>query len=230
MKTLKKFSVILLALSVLLAEGFLFVTVAQAADAEKAVKPLVGRHRIELGFGLLSDVENDIGVLPGVVTNDVSVDGAAFNLGYTYWPRENWNFSFKLAVLGANVNQNYAVGLMSTETSSVVPLIFSVGYQPAKLAISEGIRPFFTLGVGPILGVRTKNITSLTIANETSTESAFGAHFGAGIDFIMTRLLSLSLRGGYYLVSDFDIPVGGNDNYSTPEFSLCLGFNFGKGK
>ena len=194
-------------------------------------KNIGGRHRIEMGFGLLTNIKTDNTVLPGVTSTDVSIDGPAFSLGYGYWPAEEWSISLRMVVLGVDAGHHVTVGSVTTEASTVVPFLFAVGFQPRALAPSPGIRPFFTVGIGPFVGVRASNHTNVgTVTIENRTESAFGAHFGAGVDCLLSRLISLRFSGGYYLVSEFDEPVSGEKDYSTPEFTVALGFNFGRGK
>ena len=116
-----------------------------AAENEKAI---AGRHRIEIGFGLLSDVETEDYVVPASTSTNVSVDGPAFSLGYAYWPSEQWSLGLKMVVLGVDASHHVSAGQVTNETSTVVPFLFSVGFQPRALAPSPGVRPFITAGIG----------------------------------------------------------------------------------
>jgi hypothetical protein len=191
---------------------------------------MAGRHRIEIGFGLLSDIDTDNYVAPGATVSNVSVDGPAFNLGYAYWPTEEFSLGVSMVVLGVDATQSITAGQVVNETSTVVPFLFSVGYQPKFLAPGPAARPFLTAGIGSFTGVRSINRAGFGVVSENRTESVFGAHFGGGVDFLLSRLFTLSVNGGYYLVSEFDYPVSGKTDYSSPEFSIALGFNFGRGR
>ena len=60
--------------------------------------------------------------------------------------------------------------------------------------------------------------------------ACWARNFGGGVDLLLSRLFSIRVSGGYYLVSEFDEPVSGEKDYSSPEFSVALGFNFGRGR
>ena len=215
------FSVVLLALLVFCVMGL---------QARMPEKNMAGRHRIEMGFGLLSDIDTDNYVATGTTVSNVSIDGPAFSLGYGYWPAEEWSLGVKFVVLGVDANREVTMGQVVEETSTVVPFLFSVGYQPRALAPSPGVRPFLTAGIGSFTGVRSTNRVGFGIVSESRTESVVGGHFGGGVDFLLSRLFTIRASGGYYLVSEFDQPVSGKTDYSSPEFSVSLGFNFGRGR
>ncbi len=80
------------------------------------------------------------------------------------------------------------------------------------------------MGLG--IGVR----TGASTATESYSETALGSRIGVGADLALSKLFTLGVGVGYYLVTDFERRVGSEKNYSSPDFSLSFGVVFGRGK
>lgn len=189
-----------------------------------------GKHNIQLGMGLLSDygVENKASA-DGVV-NTAGGDGFLGSISYNYWAREDLAFAVSVSVIGSEVNNSVSGSQVSSEASSVVPVLFGIKYQPQGMAISEGMRPYLFASVGPCVGSKTRSFTATGLKGETYSETALASHFGLGTNLMLSRLFVVSLSAGYYLAADFDRPIGGQKNYSSPEFSLSIGILLGGAK
>jgi hypothetical protein len=189
-----------------------------------------GKHNFQLSMGLLSDygVENRASA-DGVV-NTAGGDGFLGSISYSYWTRDNLAFGVSVSVIGSEVNNSVSGSQVSSEASSVVPVLFGIKYQPQGMAISEGMRPYLFASVGPCVGSTTRSFTATGLKSETYSETALASHFGIGTDVVLSRLFVAGLSVGYYLAADFDRPIGGQKNYSSPEFSLSIGILLGGGK
>jgi len=70
----------------------------------------------------------------------------------------------------------------------------------------------------------------VNIESESYSETALGSRLGVSMDLLLGKWFTLGVGAGYYLVTDFERPIGSEKNYSSPEFSLSFGMIFGKGK
>jgi hypothetical protein len=66
--------------------------------------------------------------------------------------------------------------------------------------------------------------------SRTVGETAIGMCLAAGIEGFFGRFIRLGFGMGYHAVSSFDQPIGDDDNYGGPEFSIGLGVMLGRGR
>ena len=191
---------------------------------------LRGKHSIALGIGLLGKMTVTNEVSAGGVTNSVEERELLGSIAYTYWLENDLGFNFSLGVLGIDFNNSVKGSEVSTETATVVPLLFGVKYQPFRLTTSDVLRPYVLASVGPLFGSATINRVGVNIESESYSETALGSRLGVGMDLLLGKWFTLGVGAGYYLVTDFERPIGSEKNYSSPEFSLSFGMIFGKGK
>ncbi len=189
-----------------------------------------GKHHIQLGVGLLSDYGVESEVSFGSVSNVVGGEGFFGSVAYDYWIDHNLAIGVSVGLIGSEVSTSVSGARVSVETASVVPLMFGIKYQPWRISGSNAVRPFVFASAGPFVGSGTRTRAGVIIGNETFTETVLGSNFGLGADVVLSRLFVLGVRAGYYLVSDFDSPIGSQKNYSSPEFTLSFGILLGKGK
>jgi hypothetical protein len=109
---------------------------------------------------------------------------------------------------------------VSTETAAVIPLLFGVKYQPFKLTARDVLRPYITASVGPFFGTESMNRAGVITETENYSETALGSRLGVGMDLLLNKWFTLGVNTGYYLVTDFERPVGSKKNYSSPEVSM----------
>ncbi len=83
--------------------------------------------------------------------------------------------------------------------------------------------------IGAFVGSQQKTVTGTTVTVEARTEASMGFEAGAGVDVLIGRRSVLSALVAYDVMTDFDQPVGGSENYSGPQISLGFGFLFGAG-
>jgi hypothetical protein len=189
-------------------------------------KSLRGKHSIAVSAGILGGVtvENEVSAT-GEIT---SVVGNEFlgSIAYTYWLENGLAVNFSLGLLSLDVTNSVQYSEESTETATVVPMLFGVKYQPFRLTESDVLRPYVAASVGPFFGTATISRAGVNTETEVYSETALGSRLGVGIDLLLSKWFTLGLSAGYYLVSDFEKPIGSEKNYSSPEFSLSFGVVF----
>jgi hypothetical protein len=189
-----------------------------------------GKHNIQLGIGLLSDYGVETEASAVNVASIAGGEGLLGSIAYSYWARDDLAIGISVSVIGSEVSNSVSGSKVSSEASSVVPVLFGIKYQPLGMAISEGVRPYLFTSVGPCIGSATRSFTTAGLKNETYSETALASHFGLGINCMLSRLFVAGLSAGYYLATDFDRPIGGQKNYSSPEFTLLIGILLGGAK
>lgn len=191
---------------------------------------LGGKHSIALSAGILGGV---------TVTNEVSASGEITSvvgneflgsIGYIYWLENNLAVNFSVGLLSMDVTNSVQGSEASSQTATVVPLLFGVKYQPFRVTESDVLRPYVAASVGPFFGTETLSRAGVNAETEVYSETALGSRLAAGMDLSLGKLFTLGLGAGYYLVSDFERPIGSEKNYSSSEFSMSLGIVFGKGR
>ncbi|KPL03980.1 MAG: hypothetical protein AMJ90_02385 [candidate division Zixibacteria bacterium SM23_73_2] len=190
-----------------------------------------GKHGTALNAGILGGVTVANEVSVGGVTNSVEERGFLGSIAYTYWIENDLAVNFSLGLFSMDVTNSVQGSEVSTETATVVPLLFGVKYQPFKLTDSDVLRPYVLASVGPFFGSATINRVGANIVeSESYSETALGSRLAVGIDLSLSKLFTLGAGAGYYLVTDFKKRIGSEKNYSSPEFSLSFGIVFGRGK
>jgi hypothetical protein len=182
-----------------------------------------GKHNIQLSIGLLSNygVESETSI--SGTTNNVGSSGFLASIAYSYWAQEGLAFSVSVGVIGSEVNNSISGSRVSVQTSSVVPVLFGIKYQPFAMNLSESMKPYFFASIGPCFGSATYSRTGTSLKNESFSETVLASHFGLGTDFVLGRVFVVGFSAGYYLATDFDRPIGSQKNYSSPEFAFSIG-------
>jgi hypothetical protein len=100
---------------------------------------------------------------------------------------------------------------------------------PASL-LATPVRPYLSCAVGALIGFDTHSfVGGGEVSSNNTTMGAFGVTPGLGVDFVISRRIALGARMGYNFVTDFDEPLAGKTNYSGWEFTLSVGWLWGKG-
>jgi hypothetical protein len=223
-------TVCLLLLSVsIVAPTLMFAEVTEAVN-QLPPNSLAGKHTIELGIGLLSEIRASTEVSTGNTITESDANGLIGSIAYTRWLEDDVGIHITSGVL--DVDAATAVNGSETfvEASTVVPLLFGVKYQPFGRAIGDAMRPYISASAGPYFGFSSNVRTGESAETESYSETALGARIGAGVDLSLSRLFTLGLGAGYHFVDDFNRRIGTEKNYSSPDFSLSFGIVFGRGK
>lgn len=206
------------------------VAAQTSADPNRSSYSLKGRHSLDLSFGLLSSMSNSTEVTFGGVNASSSGNGFLGSINYAYWLEDEVALSIHIGVQNADAETSVSGLNVSTESVVVIPLLFGVKYQVLRLVDSNSLRPYLSVSLGPYIGTASNVHTGMNVATETVTETAVGARLALDNDWLLSKRFKMGVGIGYRLVSDFSRRIGSKKNYSSPEFSLCVGFIIGKGK
>jgi len=204
------------------------------------------RYRLELHFGKVGpqprrgsdqDAERTSGVI-----EDAFAPGSLGNLkpwsvltGLTlgYWVSEDLALTLTYAALGSSADNNLGPQLLDRgvelEDLTLVSVLLGVRrYFP--FAPAPGLlRPYISVEAGSFIGSLEGRTVGEPSAKWTQTMGSFGGQLGAGVDIQLNRHFMLGARAAYNLMTDFDEPVGGRDNYNGGEFRIGVSWLFGRG-
>lgn len=186
-----------------------------------------GSHVIHVNIGLLSDYGVEGTIATGRISSTTGIDGIIGSVNYDYWVQEELAVGVGIGVVGSEMNTSVNGLRVSLETSSVVPVLFGITYQPTVMNLGENVKAHIFASAGPCIRSVTRSFTGTGMKNETFTETVFGAHLGVGTDFLPGGPFVVGLRGGYYLSTDYDSPGETGSNLNSPEFSLSIGVLLG---
>ena len=224
-------TVILLMIFLLSAAAQTLPAAEKKESANRSISnPLRGKHSIAISAGMLGKMTVTNVVSAAGETNRVEAREFLGSFAYTYWLENDLAVNFSVGILGMDVTNSVYGSEVSTETATVVPLLFGVKYQPFTVTESDVLRPYVAASMGPFFGTKTMNRVGAEVETEVYSETALGSHLGGGMDLSLGKWFTLGVGAGYYLVTDFEEPIGSDRNYSGPEFSLTLGIVFGRGK
>ena len=202
---------------------------AQDTEAPR-VRSLKGKHGLQLNVGVLGQASTTHEIALGGIVTESSANDFSGSVAYTYWFERDWAVHASIGFLDADVKTSLGNGGTLTESAGVVPILLGLRYYPTALAPSSGMRPYLAGAVGPYVGYHNRDRVGFGVVTDHRSETAAGAYAGAGIDWFVNHIFKIGLNGGYHFVTDFDHPIGTEENYSGAEFSLTIGFLFGKSR
>lgn len=214
-------------MAAILVMGLPITAVAQTAGQGDS-HALSGRHQIELSIGLLSGLGTATEVSVGDVSMTSEANGIIGSIAYSYWLTDEWAVNLSVGVASADASVSASGTGGSVESATVIPLLFGVKYAPLKLAIGDALRPYVYGSLGPYFGFASDVRAGATTGAESYSETALGSRAGLGMELSLSKRLTLGLGVGYRLVSDFERPIGAEENHSSPELSLSFGVVIGR--
>ncbi len=174
---------------------------------------LRGTHTVVVNAGFWS-----VASRATATPDDSQAGGFVGSISHRYWLTDNWGVGPFLSILdtGAktlNASSNTSQHLLLTS------ILFGVDY--AFVPASSNINVIFYLSgaVGPYMS----STARLSPGDEAISVTAFGARPQIGMDWYLNNWLVFEFAFGYHIISDFQEPVGGDKNYSGPEFSMGVG-------
>jgi len=103
----------------------LVLAMASPADgSEKEIRSLLGKHRVELGVGLLSNVSASNEVSANGVTTSSDASGLVGSIAYTYHFHRDFGFTVSAGALSADATVTVVGFESSIESATVAPLLF----------------------------------------------------------------------------------------------------------
>lgn len=197
---------------------------------ETANYSLKGRHSLDLSFGLLSDLNSSADVTVGGIHARSSGNGFLGSVIYAYWLEDELAVSIHVGVQNADARTSVSGLNVVTESAVIIPVLFGVKYQVFRITEHNNLRPYVSVSIGPYFGFASNVRTGYGVTTESISETALGSRFAADFDLLLSRRFKLGVGVGYRFVSDFSRRIGTEKNYSSPEFSVRLGFILGRGK
>jgi len=205
--------------------ALLLLSLAAQAD------PLNGRSRLYIKAGFSNQVTSSrTQVFPLNTEVTAETGGSMGGLGYGNWLSEKLLVDISLTAIGTEAKTRVSGGDVSSHTVLVMPILIGLRYYLPESSFSTRWRPYLAVALGPVLGIENKNEVGLQVITESRSMATLGSRFGAGVDIIIGRSFMLGLSGGYHLMTDFEEPLGGKENYSGPAFDFSFSFLFGRGR
>jgi outer membrane protein W len=198
-----------------------------AQTETSAKRTLQGKHRVELGVGLLGGLSSSNEVSVDGVSTISDADGLVGSIAYTYYFNRDFGFTVSAGLLSANATTSVSGSGATVESASVVLMLFGVKYQPPKLSLNNVLRPYASASIGPYFGSASNVQAGVTTSAESYSETALGSRLGIGMDLLLGKFITIGVGIGYHLVTDFENRIGSEKNYSGPEFALSFGVIFG---
>jgi hypothetical protein len=202
-------------------------TMARGTESRPAPGELNGRNRIDIWAGVRDAAS--------AYTNDVR------RIGYSRWLRPSLAVGLAYSDDSSSRYETESANEFSVESSSLSSVVFTVRRDIPTW--TPRLRPYASIGVGPFFrSVESRTVTTethplegggsysaQTLTGASHTDVGFGARFSGGIDFLLTRHLSVGGSFGYDLVTRFPPLLNGRRDYSAFEFGARLGWVFGRG-
>lgn len=192
--------------------------------------PLKNRSQIGLKFGSSFFKRDAAQAGRPIVANISGTKNLIVGFTYMRWLQENIAITFAITNLESNTSNTVWISGVSNESKTVVSFISGIRYYLPETSYQSAFRPYLAAGAGPVIWAGSLNeVGPSGVVNLNQTMTAFGSHFGGGMDVELNSHFMLGVNLGYNLMSNFsDIKVGRN-NYSCFEFGLGLGFLWGGG-
>jgi len=188
------------------------------------------RHQIGLNIGMwnqTTDARTEVGI-SGVSTS-VGSNGASGAVVYGYWLTEGIAMNISVGGMLADISTSTGTSGVTSNTSHIASILMGAKFYYSPSTFEGSVRPYFKLSAGPFIGSQSSTSVGMDITVESRTEMAIGGQFGLGADFILSRHFMTGLSFGYNVMSNFENPIGGSNNYSGPEFNFNFSYLFGKG-
>ncbi len=191
---------------------------------------LNGRSRIEIHGGFAGGSENSTVISGTNVEVSTGAGGAMGGIMFGHWLQENLAVTIRVSAITNDIDKRVGIGTVSTYSSTITAIHPGMQYNFLKSSMESSWRPYVSVSVGPYIGHESSTNITTSVTVESSTQTAFGAQLGAGVNIQLSRLFMLGMHTGYNLMSNFSEPIGGKENYSNGEFSIGLSLLLGSGK
>ncbi|HXG37931.1 MAG TPA: outer membrane beta-barrel protein [Bacteroidota bacterium] len=184
---------------------------------------LRGRSGLELSFGFWGGSNASKTITSSGVQQEAVSSGFTGSMLYSYGMREHLAITLSIGFLGGKASSTMSPTEFHQQASTVVPVLVGVRYYIAEPTPDDMVRLFLAASVGSFVGLEA---TNAELRQEARSESTFGTHVGAGIDFFLSTHFKLLATAGYNLMSDFKTPVGARANYNGGYLSAGFGYVF----
>lgn len=209
---------------ILLLLSLLVSVLAVAANGQQ----LENRHMVEVQLGAWNHNQGPrVAADFGNTRAELDINGLTGGISYGYFFSEDVSINFSVGMRSASVDAALTGFQSHLETATVVHVFSGIRYFLPHAGHGSAFRPYLMGDVGPVIGSQTWVGGWNSGKMRAETQTAFGARFGAGINFLLGSHLTSGVVAGYHLMSDFDEPIGGFNNYNGPMLAFSLGYLFG---
>lgn len=214
-----------LAIFTLLLICFVGADTAVAQDQDRAR----GRHNLVFDIGLLGDRSVGAGVEAGTFGTRTHAGGVSGGLHYDYRLSEQWAATVRWAVVDARAGVGFGdQNGVDVGSSAGFAILFGAKYFPS-IGDDLPIEPFFTLATGPYVHTNSgTRIGRSGFYGGTRSTQALGLFGQVGADWYINHWLKFQAGVGYHAVEGFDDVEGLATNYSGADFTIGMGFRFGR--
>lgn len=199
----------------------IFLLISSTAIAQNY--QLKGRSSIGFNLGVHTNAESSSSVSVSVIKTNVAASGFIGNMFFAHWIEEDLAVKFSVGLLRSSADVKVDLFTTTEQVSSVIPILLGMNYYIPNPNETSSFRPFITASMGMYIGNETKNSI---LTQDVRTEAAMGGRVGAGMEFILGSHFILGANLGYNIMSDFNKPVAGKDNYNGADFSFQLNYVF----
>jgi hypothetical protein len=200
------------------------------ATGYPAYHSLAGKHRIEIGVGLLSKIYSTTTLSDGYTTTRSEADGLLGSISYSHWLEDHVSIQITTGIMDVDAHTTEHGSETFVEASTVTPLLFGVKYQLSRQPVGAAMRPYVSAAVGPYFGFVSDSWSRRGTEVRSYSEAVLGSRIGMGMDLLLGRHFMLGIGAGYHFVSDFSERIGAKKNYSSPDFGISFGVVFGRGR
>ena len=188
--------------------------VGAAPEAAPQGKFMDGRTRVELFGGFTDD-------FLVVETGNASAvaGGGQGGMGFTHWIGESVALDFQFLATDVDVATTGFDPFESSQTRGSFGLLFGARYYFPPVTFGGTFRPYAAAGVGPFWEYFAYSDHDRTEVRNENTR--IGGQLAGGVDFQLSRLVSLGVRLGVTFRDGYDPSFG---------TTFGLGFAWGKGR
>jgi hypothetical protein len=195
-------------------------------DSATDASTLVNRHRLDFRVGLWNADHLKAESSTSPVQVKTSVEDLMGAFAYAYRVQEHLATHLTFSGLVSEVSSITGPRGVTDNTVVLSSALFGVRYYPVTSTRSP-LQPYFSLGMGPYIGVESTSQVGLQIIEKTRVLGTFGGQLGGGLDLQLGRHFMAGINLGYNLMADFSEPLAGRENYNGFEASAGLSVLFG---
>jgi hypothetical protein len=195
-------------------------------DTPVSPMAVAGRYRFEIKLGIW---QKDRQTLFAAGTGWSNLLGG---LQYTHYFTEHTSMFVGIETIGSEAGSGTSFNLQNSfsGTAEVLAIPIGVRWNPIRTSKPpEAVKPYVSVAVVPAIGeVVGGFVNGNTEISGIYTEGTVGGQVGGGVDFHVSRKISIGLGAGYTWMAKFDQPIGSLRDFSGPEVSVSFGLLFGK--
>jgi outer membrane protein W len=203
--------------------GIIVTIVLQSVAAFAQDYLLKGRSALEFNMGFWGGSNTSNTITSNGIRSEAKTNGFLGGIQYSHWIQEQISATLSAGFLAGEASSTISLSGVNQHSSIIVPVLIGVNYYFFNPDQEDAVRPFVSAAIGPYIGSETENTV---LSQNAHSETAFGARFGAGIDFLLGDHFKLGADAGYNVMTDFKNTVGAKTNYNGVDVLIGIGYIF----